>query len=160
MGNIWTVMKKTGRENIRKIVFVVVNAESKPDSMWDKLATIPSLTTMLSNYSNIAISRYNRETMAILEESFSRWENQIRNGRCAPGQVTKEPGSCGDIKTYMVDVRFENIKDKEEADYLSKLPTAFRMPDEDVDRLKAAARRLVIESGQFQKLLKDLSAEH
>jgi NTE family protein len=69
VGDIWEVMNYTGRENVHKIIFIVVNAESKTESIWDKLGTIPSLLTIVSNYSTIAISRYNRETMAILEES-------------------------------------------------------------------------------------------
>ena len=159
VGNIWTMMKHTRREKVRKVVFIVVNAETKIESSWDKIEFIPPLSAMISNYSTIAIVRYNRETMAVLQESFSRWGHQIRSGRCPAGQISKEPGSCGDIEFYLADVRFENLRDKAEDNYLSKLPTSFRLPSEDVDRLKAAARRLLRESNDFQKLIKDLSSE-
>jgi NTE family protein len=59
----------------------------------------------------------------------------------------------------MVDVRFENLRDKAEGDYLAQLPTSFRLPSEDVDRLRAAARFLLRESEDFQKLIKDLSGQ-
>jgi NTE family protein len=114
---------------------------------------------MISNYSTIAIVRYNLETMAVLQESFDRWAQQIRSGRCPPGQVSREPGSCGDIEFYMVDVRFENLRDKAEGGYLAQLPTSFRLPSGDVDRLRAAARLLLRESEDFQKLIKDLSGQ-
>ena len=159
VGNIWTMMKHTRREKVRKVVFIVVNAETKIESSWDKIEFIPPLSAMVSNYSTIAIVRYNRETMAVLQESFDRWAHQIRSGRCPAGQISKEPGSCGDIEFYLADVRFENLRDKAEDNYLSKLPTSFRLPSEDVDRLKAAARRLLKESNDFQKLIKDLSSE-
>ncbi|MCK7497256.1 MAG: hypothetical protein MZW92_45305 [Comamonadaceae bacterium] len=159
VGNIWTMMKHSGREKVRKVVFIVVNAETKIESSWDKIEFIPPLSAMVSNYSTIAIVRYNRETMAVLQESFGRWAHQIRSGRCPAGQISKEPGSCGDIEFYMADVRFENLRDKAEDNYLSKLPTSFRLPSEDVDRLKAAAGRLLRESKEFQKLIKDLSSE-
>ncbi len=158
VGNIWKVMQLTGREKIRKVVFIVVNAETKTESQWDKIEFIPPFSAMMSNYSTIAIVRYNRETMALLQESSGRWANQIRTGRCPPGQVSTEPGSCGDIEFYLADVRFENLKDQAEAEYLAKLPTSFRLPDEDVDRLKAAARKILVESEDFQKLLEDLNA--
>ena len=160
VGDIWKVMQLTGREKVRKIVFIIVNAETKIESAWDEVEFMPPLAAMLSNYSTIAIVRYNRETMAVLQESFSRWTYQIRTGRCPPRQVSREPGSCGDIEFYLVDVRFENLRDEAEGVSLAKLPTSFRLPGEDVDRLRAGARKLLSESADFQKFLKDLAAEN
>jgi NTE family protein len=114
---------------------------------------------MLSSYTTIAVVRYNAETMALLQESFRRWTDEIRTGRCPPGQISREPGSCGDIEFYLVEVRFGNHRDKAEAEYLALLPTAFRLSDEEVDRLKAAARKILTESDEFRKLLRDLNAE-
>jgi NTE family protein len=158
VGNIWTVLQLTGREKVRKLAFIVVNAETKIDSSWDKMEIIPPLSAMLSNYSSIAINRYNRETMAVLQESFGRWASQIRSGRCPPGQISTEPGSCGDIEFYMVDVSFGNLKDKAERDWMAKLPTSFRLSGEQVDRLRAGARKILTESDDFKRLLRDLGA--
>lgn len=114
---------------------------------------------MLANYSSIAITRYNRETMAVLQESFSRWAREVRSGRCPPGQISKEPGACGDIEFYLVDVSFGNLQDRAEGAYLAKLPTSFRLSGGDVDRLRAGARRILAESEDFKRPLRDLRAE-
>ena len=159
LGNFWTALKVTGREKVRKIVLIVVNAESKTESQWDKAEVIPPLSAMLGNYSTIAIVRYNRETMAVLQESFGRWIDQIREGRCPPGQISTEPGSCGDIEFYLVDIRFRNLENEAEADYLAGLPTTFRLSPEEVDRLKAAGRKILTESDDYRKFLRDLDAE-
>jgi len=140
------------------MAFIVVNAETKIESSWDKMEIVPPLSAMLSNYSSISINRYNRETMAVLQESFSRWANQIRSGRCPPGQISTEPGSCGDIEFYLVDVSFGNLKDKAERDWLAKLLTSFRLSGEQVDRLRAGARKILTESDDFKRLLRDLGA--
>ena len=79
VGNVWTVLKLTGREKVRKVAFIVVNAETKIESSWDKTEIIPPLSAMISNYSSIAIDRYNRETMALLQESFA--DGPTRSGR-------------------------------------------------------------------------------
>jgi NTE family protein len=158
VGDVWTMLKLAGMEKVRKMAFIVVNAETKIDSRWDKMENIPPLSAMMLNYSSIAIGRYNRESMAILQESFSRWAYQIRTGRCPPGQVSKEPGSCGDIEFYLVEVSFDYLKDKAEGAYLANLPTSFRLSDEEVDRLRAGARRILTESDDFKKLLRDLGA--
>lgn len=159
VGNLWKAMQFSGRVKVHKAVFIVVNAETKIESHWDKAEIIPPLAAMLTNYSSIAITRYNRETMAVLQENFNRWASEVRSGRCPPGQISKEPGSCGDIEFYLVDVSFGNLKDKAEVAYLAKLPTSFRLSGEDVDRLRAGARKILAESDDFRRLLRDLGAE-
>ncbi|MGD0275221.1 MAG: hypothetical protein ABSB79_04050 [Syntrophales bacterium] len=72
VSNIWTTLQIAKSENIHKIVFIMVNAEAKLDSSWDKHELIPIFAVMLKNYSTISIARYNRETMALLQESFTR----------------------------------------------------------------------------------------
>ncbi len=53
VGNIWTTLQITGREKVRKVVFIVVNAETKMESMWNTSEFIPPLAAMISNYSTI-----------------------------------------------------------------------------------------------------------
>jgi len=55
-------------------------------------------------------------------------------------------------------VSFPALKDKAESDYLNDLPTSFVLPDAAVDRLRAAAGTIVLESPDFQRLLKDAGA--
>jgi NTE family protein len=133
-----------------------VNAEKKIDDHWDKIEYVPPFSAMLSNYSSIAIARYNRETVALLQESFERWTREIREGRCPPGQISTEPGACGDITFYLAEVRFEDLEDPEERSYLNNLPTSFQLKSEEVDKLRDAARRLLRKSDDFQRLLRDL----
>ncbi len=156
IGDFWTTLKLTGGEKVHKVAFIVVNAEKKIDDHWDKIEFVPPFAAMLSNYSSIAISRYNRETVALLQESFEGWARQIREGRCPPGEISAELESCGDIAFYLTEVRFEDLEDPEERSYLNNLPTSFRLQPEEVDRLRDAARRLLRKSEDFQRLLRDL----
>ncbi|OBQ32344.1 MAG: hypothetical protein AN484_28050, partial [Aphanizomenon flos-aquae WA102] len=57
---------------------------------------------------------------------------------------------------YAVDVSFAALKGDPEFDYLNSLPTSFALPDEAVDRLRAAAGRIILASPDFQRLLKDV----
>jgi NTE family protein len=156
VGNMWKAMQLTGKEKVQKVVFIVVNAETEIDAQWSKIEYIPPFVATFSNYTSIVISRYNRETVALLQESFERWTREIREGRCPPGQIATEPGSCGDIKFYLAMVRFGNLEDAAERSYLARLPTAFKLKPEEVDKLRDAARRLLRKSEDFQKLLRDL----
>lgn len=156
MGDTWTTLQSGGMENVNKIVFVVVNAETEIDSKWDRSEKIPPFGAMLQSYSSIAIARYNMETVALLRESFPRWAEEIRRGRCGSGKVSTEPGSCGDIQFYLVEVRFDALDDEAERSFLKRLPTSFVLKSEEVDKLRDAARRILAKSLEFQRLLGDL----
>jgi NTE family protein len=111
---------------------------------------------MLSSYSSTAISRYNYETVMLLQESFTRWKQEIREKRCEGGPIVTVPGGCGDIEFYLVQVKFDALKDEDERLYFKTLPTSFKLSDQQVDELREVARRLLINSQEYQRLISDL----
>jgi NTE family protein len=64
-----------------------------------------------------------------------------------------------DAEIYAIDVSFPALKDKAELDYLNQQPTSFVLPAQAVDRLRAAAGRIIEASPEFQRLLKDTGAK-
>jgi NTE family protein len=156
MGDPWTTMKSANLTNVHKVVFVVVNAETEIDTKWDRVESNPPLGIKLASYSSIAIARYNSDTMALLSESFNRWADEIRKGRCGSSKITTEPGSCGDIEFYLVEVKFDALDDEAERHYFKRLPTSFALKPEEVDKLRDAARRILTQSKEYQRLVQDL----
>ncbi|MFZ0929752.1 MAG: patatin-like phospholipase family protein [Syntrophobacteraceae bacterium] len=156
MGDPWTTLKYANLTNVHKIAFVVVNAETEIDTKWDRFETNPPFGIKLASYSSIAIARYNTDTMALLSESFNRWADEIRRGRCGPSKITTEPGSCGDIEFYLVQVKFDALDDEAERHYFKQLPTSFVLKPVEVDKLRDAARRILAKSKEFQRLVNDL----
>jgi NTE family protein len=49
--------------------------------------------------------------------------------------VSSEPASCGDINFYVVEVKFDALKDEAERMYFKRLPTSFKLAPEQVDKL-------------------------
>ena len=155
-GSFWELIKGTPRESVNKIVLIVVNAETQPDTGWDRSESMPPVSAMLSAYPSIAIERYNEETITLLKESINPWTDEIRAERCRGGTVSTAPGSCGDIQFYVIEVQFDALKDETERMHFKRLPTAFNLPPEEVDKLRDVARRLLVESEEFKRLLGDL----
>jgi NTE family protein len=155
-GDFWTTLKFNGLEDVHKAVIIVVNAETEVDHKLSLIDKLPGIGDMLNSYSSIAITRYNYETIMLLQESFGRWTKEVQEGRCAGGPVSTEPGGCGDIKFYLVEVKFDALKDKSERSYFKQLPTSFKLSDEEVDQLREVAGRLLNDSPEYQRLLKDL----
>jgi NTE family protein len=155
-GSVWESIKGTPVENVHKVVFFVVNAETEPDAKWDTTEAIPPFGAMLSSYSSIAIERYNEETIALLKESVKPWADEIKAQRCKGGALSTAPGSCGDIQFYVVEVKFDALKDEKERMYFKRLPTSFKLAPEQVDKLRDVAHRILVNSEEFQRLLGDL----
>ena len=63
------------------------------------------------------------------------------------------------IELHAIDVSFPALRDRTEFEYLDNLPTAFVLPPEAVDRLRAAAVTIMLSSPDFQRLLKDSGAK-
>ena len=161
MGDIWRSLQYLGRENIRKVVFIMVNAEKEQDFRSDHLERTLGSGRVLSSVTNIPIIRYNFETVELLKEYFKQWAEEIRSQRCRTSKNLDradktDSDSCADIKFYLVEVDFDALPDKSERSYLNGLPTSFNLPPEAVDRLRGAARRLLRQSPEFQRLLGDL----
>ena len=156
VGDPWTTMKYANLENVHKIVFVVVNAETEIDSKWDRFEKTLPLGVKVASYASTAIARYNTETVALLSENFNRWADEIRRGRCGSSEISTEPGSCGDIKFYLVQVKFDALDDPAERHFFKRLPTSFTLKPEEVDKLRDAARRILAKSYDFQRLIGDI----
>lgn len=77
--------------------------------------------------------------------------------------ATKDPAVAAALRIpnaeiYAIDVSFAALKDKTEREYLNQLPTSFVLPAESVDRLRAAAATLIMDSPEFERLLNDVGA--
>ncbi|MFM8338908.1 MAG: hypothetical protein ACKN9C_02845, partial [Fluviibacter sp.] len=58
-----------------------------------------------------------------------------------------------------VNVSFAGVPDAQERAYLNQLPTSFVLEDEAVDRLRAGAQAALLNSPDFQMLVKDTGAQ-
>jgi len=162
-GDMWQALHYLGWQNTRKVVFIMVNAEQGPDFHLDQVERTLSSKAVLKSVTNIPIIRYNFETVELLKGNFKQWTEEIRSQRCGransldrsnPTYAESDP--CADIKFYLVEVDFDALLDESERSYLKRLPTSFHLPPEAVDRLREAARQILTQSPEFQRLLQDL----
>lgn len=155
-GGFWTTLKRSKQEAIRKIVFLVVNAETEVDDQWSRSSKSPPLGIAIESYTSIVNTRYNFETIMLLRESFGPWTEEIRKGRCGDQPILLDPGACGDIQFYLIEIKFDNIRDKDLRRHFKRFPTSFKLDPLEVDQLRAIAKKLLEESPEYQRLLKNL----
>jgi NTE family protein len=141
-GGAWNALRWIGLERPRQIVFIVVNAEVSPDQGIDLLASTPSVRAILSSVSGVQIHRYNFETLTLLQASMEQWAKEFPPDERGRG-----------VQFHLVELAFDFLEDPEERAFFNNLPTSFNLPDETVDRLRDAARRLLRESEDYQEFL-------
>ena len=153
----------TPLDHVRRIVIFVVNSVSTPSTKWNMSENPPGTLAILAKASGVPIDRYSSESVELLKDIDARW-TAMRELRDSVTLATNKDPKLGrlvnvpDADIYIVDVSFEALKDKAERDYFNQLPTSFFLPDEAIDRLRAAASTLILESPDFQKMLKDAGA--
>ena len=151
----------TPLDHLRRIAVIVVNSMSSPKTGWDKSESPPGTLEILLKASGVPIDRYSYETTELLRDKQARWQS-IRRVRESPAFAANTDAAVAtalrtpDVTIYAIDVSFAALKDKAEFDYLNELPTSFSLPDEAVDRLRAAAGKIIMESPDFQKLMQDV----
>jgi NTE family protein len=154
---------KTPLDNINKIVVVVVNSLSVPKTNWDQSERPPGNIEILIKATGVPIDRYSYETIELLRDIMARWGMMRMIRDSAAFDRTKDPRLAGLInapsaRLYAIDVSFSALKDPKEFEYLNDLPTSFSLTDEQVDRLRAAAGKILLESPDFQRLVKEAGA--
>ncbi|MGA8054076.1 MAG: heme-binding protein [Burkholderiales bacterium] len=155
--------QKTRLDNIRRMVVLVVNSMSSPPIAWDRSPSPPGTVAILLKSAGVPIDQFSFESIELLRDIGTRWRT-MRTIRESPEfKASRDPKIAAitrtpDTEVYAIDVSFAQLRDEAEREYLNGLPTSFVLPDEAVDRLRAAAGKLIMDSPEFQRLLRDVGA--
>ena len=153
----------TPLDNVRSIIIFVVNSLSTPSTKWNESVNPPGTIDILIKSAGVPIDRYSGEMVEQLRDIDARWKmlRQIRASVASTkdtNSALKEIVNAPDAEIYVVDVSFKALQDKSERDYLNQLPTSFALPNAAVDRLRAAAGSLILNSPDLQQALQDEGA--
>ena len=162
-GGAWNVIRAAGLELTRRVVYIVVNAESTLDVSLNQKPRAPKIKQVVRAASVAFINSTNFDTIESFKQNIPKWRDEIRANRCrAQGQRPSasggepEVGACDDFDIIVVDVSLGELADQVEGNYLKQLPTGFHLQPEDVDRLRIAAAKLLAQSASFQSFIKQL----
>ena len=154
----------TPLDQVRRVIVFIVNSLSEPDVDWDKSERPPNSLTVLLKAAGTPIDHFSYEAIEQLKDIAYRWEAMQEIRASLPEKELKNPRLAKLLRTpkaeiYAIDVSFKQLQDKEERYYLNQQPTSFVLPDEAVDRLRQAAGTIIMNSPEFQRLLKALDAK-
>ena len=150
-------------DNARRIIVFIVNSLSSPPTNWDESENPPGTVDVLLKSAGTPIDAFSFEAVELLRDTANQWQTARLVRNSAAMAANKDPAVAAVLRLpnaeiYAIDVSFSALKDKAEFEYLNQLPTSFVLPPEAVDRLRAAAATLIVESPEFKRLLKDVGA--
>ena len=150
-------------DGARRIIVFIVNSLSSPPTNWDESENPPGTVDILLKSAGTPIDAFSFEAVELLKDTAAQWRSarMIRNSAAMANN--KDPAVAAALRVpnaeiYAIDVSFAALKDPKELAYLNEQPTSFVLPAEAVDRLRAAAGTIIMDSPEFKRLLKDVGA--
>jgi NTE family protein len=137
----------SGFDKLKRFAVVIVNSLADAENDWGTHEEPPNVVSMLIRATGVPIDRYSYEQVELLRD----FVRELRQLRGPDGQPMA-------VEFYAIDINFGAITDPEEKRYFRNLPTSFVLSDEQVDRLREMAGRLLRQSPDYQRLLRDLAA--
>ncbi|HKQ34987.1 MAG TPA: patatin-like phospholipase family protein [Nitrospiraceae bacterium] len=154
VGDLESSFQLFGVKKIRKLVYLMVSAETDPDVNQYQLSDIPGLSRVSHALIDIPINRYSTDTFELMSQAVTQWRKQLRQRPQA-----SESLFTPDADIYLINVRFSELEDPEEQARLMNIPTNLALTDDEIDHLLLAASRLIRNDNEFQRLMQDLAAD-
>jgi NTE family protein len=163
---LWSLLDKVERKAIKKLLVIIVNARAEPagtsDSGLSKSGLAQSVNMAVSTLHN-----YSSDTTERIDDLFSQWRKaeetyKKRRAYCEKNERGRAEHCVEEVypegppsfpETSLVHLRFDSLEDDSERQFLNGIGTGLALPRESIDRVRAAAKKLLDDSPQFQDFL-------
>jgi len=143
-------LRRNGFSRARRMLFIVVDARTGFDPRYAHSPVPLGIKKVMDAVVSVTFNRYSFETMNLMRQRVKRWENEVRTTRCQSAIAIPD---CDKFDVDLVELSFERVKDPAERTYLDRVPTAFTISTEQIERLRKAAHGLVEESPELRTFL-------
>jgi NTE family protein len=151
MGGLESLLKSSHLKQVRKLVLLVVNAETSPDVLEYRSDHIPVISRAMRAMVDLPINRYSFDTITLVRQGVEKVRLDLRT---TPRAADSPFASDADI--YFINVSLNKVVDADERWSLMKIPTTLYLTDQQIDQLLLAASRLICNNPDFQRLMRDL----
>jgi NTE family protein len=150
-GGFVELVEALGYPDVTHVIFISVNAETDPNYAIDQSADTPNFFQTL-NALKLPGRAHSFDVAEQLRSSFETWRDEVRNRRL----LRSGNATAAAPQFYFIDVSLQAIADEEERNRFQSIPTALTLDPASVDRLRAVARKLLLQSPDLKRLVADL----
>ena len=147
MSNLLNVRKlyaELRKSALRHVVVVSVNAQNERTSHIDKSADVPGVREVVDTVINVPIDKATESTVQYSQKFANQWNAYAKRQREAK------------IKVYFVNVSLKDLPEGQLKKDVLNIGTSFYLPESDVDKLREAAKILLMQSKEYHAALKAL----
>ncbi len=148
--------------NLRRLLFVVVDAGQGPTGNWDETIEGPSGKELVSALLSAMIDANSRSSYQAFQATMQNWRNDIVRWRCGlkASEVARLRGrrgrwNCRDLKITVTRIGFDQL-DPARAKRLGDVKTTWTLPANEVDELISAGGDALEANPAYQRFLKEL----
>lgn len=149
---------------IEKLIIIVVNAKTDDQDSLSLDPVPPGLPEVAYKTTTIALDNYSFESIETMRD-FTKQRKQTQTTLAVCNNKLKEcqskelfPELSGNIEPVFIELNFERLSDRQQAEHLLSLPTSFSLSKEDIDQLIDAGSQLLDQSTAFQLLIQELNS--
>jgi NTE family protein len=146
--------------NLRRFLFVVVDAGRPPGGDIAKNVDSPELMDLIQAVSDTAVDANVRAAYDAFVAEMEKWRERLIDYRCGltPPEVATLRGStdgwdCRDLSLQVAKVSFDQMREPSVKARLDRIPTRFKLPKDDVDLLIASAGSLLRQNPNYKEFL-------
>lgn len=151
-GGIVNGARFAGYRGLRRLVFIVVNAETSARSPEDRSPRVPGPLRTALALADIPINRNSSAALAQMRSNMDGWREEIRRAH-GKGDYSV---FAADVQLYVIEVDLTVPDDAELSERLQTIPTTLQLTAGEVTLLRRHARQQLRSSADFQRLLRDL----
>ncbi len=147
MSNLLSVRKlyaELRKSALRHVVVVSVNAQNERTSHIDKSADVPGVREVVNTVINVPIDKATESTVQYSQKFANQWNAYAKRQREAK------------IKVYFVNVSLKDLPEGQLKKDVLNIGTSLYLPESDVDKLREAAKILLMQSKEYHAALKAL----
>ena len=144
MSNLLSVRKlyaELKKSALRHVVVVSVNAQNERTSHIDKSADVPGVRDVVNTVINVPIDKATESTVQYSQKFANQWNAYAKRQREAK------------IKVYFVNLSLKDLPEGQLKKDVLNIGTSFYLPESDVDKLREAARILLMQSKAYHAAL-------
>ncbi|MCX8748337.1 MULTISPECIES: patatin-like phospholipase family protein [unclassified Snodgrassella] len=139
-----TLYDRLESAKIHKIIIINVNAQTQRKNSIDSSASVPGTAEVVRALTSIPIEKYSEDTQHQFQK-YVDWWNESR--------------SEGTPQVYYVSVNLLDMPPSPLRDKVIHIPTTFYLAHSEVNNLRKAAKLLLAQSSEYQRLIKDIGVE-
>ena len=146
--------------NLKRFLFVVVDAGRPPGGDLAKEADSPELMELIQAVSDTAVDANVRAAYDAFVGEMERWRERLVDYRCGltPPEVASLRGStegwdCRNLSLQVAKVSFDQMREPSVRARLEKIPTRFKLPKDEVDLLISSAGSLLRQNPNYREFL-------